>query len=61
MTRIPAVGERFELAQDDIYGFVDQVVADDDGEPAALVIAMDNGKWASVDLSKIDWIPATVH
>lgn len=61
MNRVPAIGERFELAEEGIFGVVTDVINDRDDDPAAIVVQMDNGGWASVDLSAIEWIPATVH
>ena len=46
-------GDRLTFPDEDVHGVVEAVMLDDDGDPAALVIEMDNG-WAVVDLSKCD-------
>jgi hypothetical protein len=43
------VGERFSLPEEDIFGIVDQVIYAD-CEVIAIVVELDNGKWASVDM-----------
>jgi hypothetical protein len=58
---VPAVGDRFDLPSEGIHGVIDSVVKDDFDEPASLVIRMDSGKWASVALDAIQFIPATLH
>jgi hypothetical protein len=52
-------GDRFSFAAEGIFGTVDEVFRDLDGEPVSAVIELDNGKWASADLTKLEAV--TVH
>jgi len=47
------VGDRFNLLEEDIHGGITNILRKEEGEPFALVVAMDDGQWATIDLSKI--------
>jgi len=48
------VGDRFNLLEEDIHGIITDIMCDGvTVEPYALVVAMDDGQWATIDLSKI--------
>lgn len=52
-------GDRFSYEAEGIYGTVEDVHRDETGEAVSAVIALDSGKWASVDLTKLQSV--TVH
>ena len=53
------IGDRFSFEAEGIYGVVDEVIRDDDGQAMSVVIEMDDGRWASVDLSLVKQV--SVH
>lgn len=53
------VGERFSLPEEGIFGVVAEIFYDSEQQPASAVIQMDDGRWASVDLSLIQRV--SVH
>jgi hypothetical protein len=53
-----AIGDRFDLLEEDIHGTITNVLYDE-GKPFALVVFMREDEWATVDLSKIYY--ETVH
>ncbi len=47
-------GDRFDLLEEDIHGVVtDLFFSPESAEPYAVVVALDNGEWATIDMSKI--------
>ncbi len=47
-------GDRFDLLEEDIHGVVtDLFFNPENAEPYAVVVALDNGEWATIDMSKI--------
>ena len=53
-----STGDRFDLADENCHGYVVEIVADDDGDPAIAVIERDDGKFQNIRLSDIQ--PAMV-
>lgn len=55
------VGDRFDLIDEQIHGYVDSVFCNEAGDPASAVIALDDGRWAAVDLNMIVPARAALH
>jgi len=53
------VGDRFELPEEDVYGIVNEIVRGEYFAPVAIVVEMDDGRWAAVDLRMIE--PRVLH
>lgn len=57
---VPPPGSRINLG-DDLIAVVEELVLDDNDTPAAMVVALDNGRWAAIPLSDVEISLVTVH
>ena len=48
------VGDRFELAEENIFGYVSNVFCGEDTELVSIVVEMDDGRWATVDMRLVE-------
>lgn len=53
------IGDRFDYEDENIHGHIAEVVKDEDR--IFLIIAMDDGRWASVDASKLEPVSYSLH
>lgn len=48
------VGDRFTLAEEDVFGEISNIFYDERMEVVAVVVQMDNGQWATVDMRLVE-------
>lgn len=56
-----ALGDWFELPEDGIAGTVTELWQSDEGEFLSAVVAMENGTYAAVDLTRLERQTVTLH
>lgn len=49
-----SIGERFELPEESIYGVVSEIFYDDDFEAKGIVVDLDDGCFAAIDMSLVE-------
>ena len=54
MFNVLKVGDSLTISSENVVGVIREILPDDFGEPAALVVEAVDRKWYSVDLSALD-------
>lgn len=55
------VGDRFDFEEEAIHGIIADVMEDEHGEVLAIVVALDDGRFASVDMTGLESQSHTLH